>query len=109
MLSGDILIGAQRVSGSDRSFRAINPASGETLEPAFAFAGREEVARACELAWEAFLVYRATGLEERAKFLECIAENIMEVGDALTERACAETGLPRGRVEGERARTVGQL
>ena len=43
MITGDILIGAQRVPGRERSFRAINPATGETLEPAFAFAGPEEV------------------------------------------------------------------
>jgi 2,5-dioxopentanoate dehydrogenase len=49
-----ILIGAQRVSGGDRSFRAVNPATGELLEPAFAFAGAADVERACALAWTAF-------------------------------------------------------
>ena len=39
MITGDILIGGQRVAGRERSFRAINPANGEMLEPAFAFAG----------------------------------------------------------------------
>jgi NADP-dependent aldehyde dehydrogenase len=109
MLSGDILIGGERVTGKERSFRAVNPATGEKLEPAFAFAGREDIDRACQLAWEAFHVYRERSIEERAKFLECVADKIMEIGDALIERACAETGLPRGRIEGERARTVGQL
>jgi NADP-dependent aldehyde dehydrogenase len=109
MLSGDILIGAHCVSGKQRTFRAINPATGEVLEPVFAFAGREEVERACQLAWEAFHIYRATSIEERSKFLECIADNILEIGDALIDRACAETGLARARIEGERARTVGQL
>src|SRR3954468_11874346 len=108
-ITGDILIGAQRVPGRERSFRAVNPATGETLEPAFAFAGPTEVERACNLAWDAFQSYRATGLEERARFLESIAANIMDLGDALVERACTETGLPRARIEGERARTVGQL
>src|SRR5829696_920901 len=108
-ITGDILIGAQRVPGGERSFRAINPTTGETLEPAFAFAGPAEVERACALAWEAFHAYQNTGLEERARFLETIAANIMDLGDALVERASAETGLPRGRIEGERARTVGQL
>ena len=87
MITGDILIGAQRVSGRERSFRAINPATGETIEPAFAFAGPEEVERACALAWEAFHIYRETGLEERARFLETIAANILDIGDALIERA----------------------
>ncbi|HMO30698.1 aldehyde dehydrogenase (NADP(+)) [Enterovirga sp.] len=109
MVTGDILLGGQRVAGGQRSFHAINPATGETLEPAFAFAGPAEVERACDLAWAAFPVYRATGLEERARFLETIAANILELGDALVERACAETGLPRGRIEGERGRTIGQL
>ena len=33
----------------------------------------------------------------------------MDIGDELIVRANAETGLPRGRLEGERARTVNQL
>src|SRR6478735_1393929 len=109
MLSGDILIGSQHISGRDRSFRAINPATGERLDPPFAFAGRDEVERACTLAWDAFHIYRNTGLEERARFVELIASNILEIGDELLERAVAETGLPRTRIEGERGRTVGQL
>ncbi len=108
-ITGDILVGSQRVPGGERSFRATNPATGESLEPAFAFAGGAEVERACALAWDAFHLYRETGLEERAQFLETIAVNIIDIGDALIERASAETGLPRGRIEGERARTVGQL
>src|SRR4051794_5081784 len=108
-ITGDILIGAQCVPGRERSFRAVNPATGETLEPAFAFAGPTEVERACALAWEAFHAFRATGLEDRARFLEAIAANVLDIGDALIERASAETGLPRGRIEGERGRTVGQL
>src|SRR3954469_17460857 len=109
MITGDILIGAQRVSGGERSYRAVNPATGETLEPAFAFASPAEVERACALAWDAFQGYRETGPDERARFLEAIATNILAIGDALIDRASAETGLPRGRIEGERARTVGQL
>jgi NADP-dependent aldehyde dehydrogenase len=109
MISGEILIGARSLPGKEASFRATNPATGEQLEPAFAFAGPAEVDQACELAWAAFPIYRAIGIEERARFLEAIATNILDLGDALIERTCAETGLPRGRIEGERARTVGRL
>jgi NADP-dependent aldehyde dehydrogenase len=42
-------------------------------------------------------------------FLEAVAQAIMDIGDALIERAMAESGLPRARLEGERGRTVGQL
>jgi NADP-dependent aldehyde dehydrogenase len=68
-----------------------------------------EVERACALAWEACDLYRETTLEERSEFLQTCAEEIESLGDALIQRAMQETGLPRGRLEGERARTTGQL
>ena len=108
VINGDLLIGADS-SGDDKSVRAINPATGANLEPAFAIASEADVARACELAAQAFDVYRATSPEARATFLETIADNIMEIGDALIERANEESGLPVARLQGERARTVGQL
>ncbi|MDL2401831.1 aldehyde dehydrogenase (NADP(+)) [Rhizobium mayense] len=108
VISGDLLIGADS-TGDNKSVRAINPATGANLEPAFAIASEADVARACELAGKAFDTYRATSPEARATFLETIATNIMEIGDALIERASEETGLPAARLQGERARTVGQL
>ena len=108
-LTGDLLIGAATVAGADHALRAINPATGETLEPGFAMAGEGEVTRACELARDAFDAYRATDHETRARFLETIGENILALGDGLVERAMAESGLPQVRIQGERGRTVGQL
>ena len=108
-VTGDIQIGAQIQRGGQRSFRATNPGTGETIDPAFALAGEGEVERACALAAAAFDTYRETSREDRARFLETIAANILDVGDTLIERALAETGLPRARLEGERARTAGQL
>src|SRR4051812_41554703 len=55
--------------------------------------------KACSLAWAAFDTYRETTPELRAGFLEAIARRILELGDQLIERASAETGLPRGRIE----------
>lgn len=107
--TGELLIDGGAVLGTRAAVRAVNPASGAELEPLFAGAGPAEVERACALAWAAFDAYRDTGLEQRAQFLETIALRILDTGDALLERAMDETGLPRGRLEGERARTVGQL
>src|SRR4051812_12586020 len=104
-----MLIGAATVHGTETEFRATNPATGEALDPSFGGGGKAEVDKACSLAWAAFDAYRETTPEVRAGFLEAIAQHIMELGDALIERASAESGLPRGRIEGERARTVGQL
>ena len=108
-LTGDIVIGSERLSGRAATFRAVDPATGETLEPAFAFAGEAEVERACALAADAFDTYRGTAPEARAAFLEAIADEMLALGDELVARACAESGLPRARIEGERGRTVGQL
>lgn len=108
MLTGAALIGARDIAGV-QSFRAIDPARGEAIEPAFAEAGPEEVAQAAALAAAAFPVYRATTPEARAAFLDLIATRIEAIGEALIERAAQETGLPAARLQGERARTTGQL
>ncbi len=108
-ISGDLLIGGVAVRGAAKEFKGVNAATGASLEPSFASATTDDVAKAAALAWEAFPVYRETSLEQRAAFLEAIAEAIIEIGDELIVRAMEETGLPRGRLEGERGRTVGQL
>jgi NADP-dependent aldehyde dehydrogenase len=108
MITGAILIGRSELhTGS--SYTAINPATGEAMEPAFTTAGLPEVERACALADEAAISFAELNPETRAVFLETIADQIMGIGDQLIERAMAETGLPRARLEGERGRTTGQL
>ena len=108
-LTGEMLIGASALRGTGQSFSGIDAATGAELSPSYGSATEADVARACALAEEAFAPYRAAAPELRAKFLELAASKIDALGDALTDRACAETGLPRGRIEGERGRTVGQL
>lgn len=108
-LSGKLLIGGQAVPGAAGSIQPLDPSTGTLLEPAFGLATGQDIQRACELAAQAFDEYRETSLETRARFLEKIADEIAAVGDGLIERAMAETGLPRARLEGERARTIGQL
>jgi NADP-dependent aldehyde dehydrogenase len=108
-LTGEMLIGARAVRGSESALRAVNPATGEEMEPEFGGGSGAEVDAACGLAEVAFNPYRAVSLEGRAQFLEAIAQGILDLGDVLVERVMSESGLPRGRVEGERGRTVGQL
>jgi NADP-dependent aldehyde dehydrogenase len=107
-LNGQLIIGYDRVATAS-SFRATDAARGSQLDPPFSIAGAAEVARACALAAAAFDPYRQADLATRARFLETCAARIMGLGDELLERAALETGLPRARLEGERARTVGQL
>lgn len=108
-IGGKLLLGADAVQGTAETFRAFNPSTGELMEPEFHGASPDQVAKACNLAAEAFDTYRKTSLEARAAFLEAIAQAIMDLGDELIERTVAESGLPRPRIEGERGRTVGQL
>ncbi|GJD51371.1 Alpha-ketoglutaric semialdehyde dehydrogenase 3 [Methylobacterium crusticola] len=108
-ISGENLIGATARRGGGEVFHALEAATGAVLEPSFASAAPADVARACALAAEAFDTYRETAPEARARFLEAVAEAILEIGDDLVARCVAESGLPRGRIEGERGRTVGQL
>jgi alpha-ketoglutaric semialdehyde dehydrogenase len=108
-LTGNMLIGAAAVYGSAGVHHATDPATGQSLEPAYGMGTQADVARACALAWEAFDVYRETTLEQRGGFLQACADEIEALGDTLIERAMLETGLPRARLVGERARTSAQL
>ncbi len=108
-ITGDILIGACAIRGTHGAMRAINPATGAEMEPAFHGATAAHVDAACSLAEAAFNPFRLAPLEQRATLLEAIAQGILDLGDTLIERVMAESALPRPRVEGERARTAGQL
>ncbi len=108
-LTGDLLIGGTTRHGGAAQFRAVDPATGLAVEPAFGSATLHDVASACTLAGQAFDAYRTIALAQRAAFLEQIAQNIVDLGPVLIERAMLESGLPQPRLEGERGRTVNQL
>ncbi|WP_421855886.1 aldehyde dehydrogenase (NADP(+)) [Marinomonas sp.] len=108
-ITGQMLIGSQAVKGHKKAIRAMNPATNEALKPEFLGGDKQHVDQAVALAWQAFDEYRASPVEVRATFLETIADEILALGDALIERAVAESGLPKARIEGERGRTMGQL
>jgi NADP-dependent aldehyde dehydrogenase len=94
---------------SKQTFQAVNPATGATLEPAFADATSSDVDTAVAGASEAFGQTQDLPPRWQADLLDRIAERIMDLGDALLERGEAETALPLPRLIGERARTTGQL
>ena len=103
------IIGNSASAQGTETFTAVNPATGLDIETLFHIATEAEVDRAVELAALAFPLYRGLTGEARAAFLDRIAEEIVELGDALLELANRETGLPLPRLTGERGRTVGQL
>lgn len=102
---GRHLIAGEWVPG-EGTFRS-SPWTGEGRE--FSAGSPALVDRAAREAEAAFPAYAALPREARAAFLERIAEEIEARGAAITEVGHLETGLPRGRLEGERGRTTGQL
>ena len=108
-LPGTSLIGAADIAGTSTGFRAVNPATGTPLEPLYREADNKTVEHATALAWDAFTTYRHTDFGQRAAFLETIATELEAIRPALVERVTTETGIPTARVEGELARTTGQL
>lgn len=118
-LTGAALIAGQPVNtsssltgastDSDAAFRAINPATGEALEPSYHATAPDRIDAAAEAAGRAATAFRRSSPATRAALLRAIASEIEALGDTLTERYVAESGLPRGRAEGERGRTCGQL
>jgi alpha-ketoglutaric semialdehyde dehydrogenase len=71
-LTGNLLTGAQEVSATTGTFKALNPATNVEIEPSFALGGVAEVDRAAQLADEAFDSYNNTSLAERAAFLDAV-------------------------------------
>jgi len=108
-LSGRSLIGFQEGTGAGEPLYAWNPITGSQLEPAFFPATTEEIERAVQLAAKAFEVYSRTSGRERGAFLRTIATKIESITNEIVERAAQETALPVARLQGETARTCGQL
>lgn len=104
-LTGAHLIGGQWIDSTETFLSA--PSSGPTQ--AFSVAGAEEVDQACKEAEDAFLSYGYSSRDQRAVFLNTIADEIEARGKDITEIGSAETGLPAARLVGERGRTTGQL
>ena len=69
----------------------------------------EAVDEAVQKATAAFDIYRKKDKNSIAAFLDQIADEILNLGDALIERCNLETGLPIARLQGERGRTMNQL
>jgi len=111
MLSGLSIIGEETVSSADStvSFRAVDPATGEFLEPAYSSASLTQVETAVQRAADASSAYGKLPGNEKGRFLRTIAEGLEAAAEELVARAHLESGLPLKRLQGELARTANQL
>lgn len=102
---GKHLIAGTWVSG-ETTFTS-DPAHGTGY--AFSVGTPALVDAACKAAEDAFWIYGSTSRKARAAFLNAIADEIEARAEAITQIGTQETGLPEGRLQGERGRTMGQL
>lgn len=109
MLSGQNFIGFEKKAAGTKRIQAFSTVTGKDLPTEFIAATDAEIDEAITKAVAAFSIYRNTSFADRADFLDAVGEEILQLGDALIERAHAESGLPVARLTGERGRTVGQL
>jgi NADP-dependent aldehyde dehydrogenase len=105
MLTGHHLIAGHWTPG-DTTFLSA-PATGEAQR--FSVGTPAHVDTAVRAAEAAFRSYSALTRDQRAAFLDRIADEIEARGAEITAIGSAETGLPTARLEGERGRTTGQL
>lgn len=103
--SGKHLVAGEWLDGAG-TFTS-SPAKGPVHQ--FAVGTAQLVNRACEAAEAAFWSFGDSDRSMRAAFLRAIADEIDARAEEITEIGSQETGLPEGRLIGERGRTTGQL
>ncbi|MFJ3487790.1 aldehyde dehydrogenase (NADP(+)) [Pseudomonas sp. NPDC090202] len=108
-VSGHNYIAGTRSAKGSQTLLSHDASSGEALPYAFHAATTEEVNAAAEAAATAYPVFRALSAERRAQFLDAIADELDGLDDDFIATVCRETALPAARIQGERARTSGQM
>ena len=108
MISGKSFIGGEWVEGLGSDFTSFDPSTKTKIKD-YRGVDVAQINKALESASKAFSIYKCVGFDERATFLDDIANEIEALGTELLEVCNKETGLGIGRLTGERARTCNQL
>ncbi|RBP85068.1 aldehyde dehydrogenase (NADP(+)) [Marinomonas rhizomae] len=106
---GKNFINGSRSSDGNTVINSYSAFSGEPLNTTFFQATQAEVEAACASANEAFFEFCNFSSSKRAKFLNCIADELDALGDDFVEIVHQETALPYPRINGEKSRTSNQL
>lgn len=109
MITGKNHIGNQLSGNGSKTFQTFNPILNIENQAVHSEASDEEINQAVSLASQAFAKFRTISGKRKAAFLNAIADEILALDDELIQTYCSETGLPEGRANGERGRTVFQL
>ncbi|MGN7988873.1 aldehyde dehydrogenase (NADP(+)) [Pedobacter sp. 22226] len=108
-MNGKNIVAGAYAEVNEKSLKAVNPATGLTLDGEFSKANKSLVDEALAAATTAFYSYKSLNKDLKAAFLNAIADEIAHLGEELVNRASAESGLPLPRLQGELGRTTGQL
>ncbi|WP_459212582.1 aldehyde dehydrogenase (NADP(+)) [Aquimarina rhabdastrellae] len=109
MITGKNQIGNTLSAKGDKTFTTFNPKENKENAQQFVEASQEEIQQATQLATEAYQTYKQISGAKKAEFLNAIADEILALDQTLIDVYTSESGLPEGRAQGERGRTVGQL
>jgi alpha-ketoglutaric semialdehyde dehydrogenase len=103
------IIGFSESEGTGNTLQGVNPVTNALIDDKFFIASEEDVGKALAKSELAFTSFKETSNEDRAIFLDKIADEMEALGEVLVKRASLETGLSEARIIGERGRTTGQL
>ncbi|WP_405211497.1 aldehyde dehydrogenase (NADP(+)) [Dokdonia sp. Asnod2-E02] len=109
MITGKNQIGYKQSAEGAKTYKTANPVTNSDNPTVFYEATQLEIDEACSLAAHAFSTYSKLPGVKRASFLNAIADEIEALGSDLITMYLQESGLPEGRAQGERGRTLGQL
>ena len=98
-ITGKNLIASGYSAKGRETYNGYNPGTHEELDETFFDGTAEEVDSALRMAREAFYKYQELSGNNRADFLEAIADEIEALGNDLISRVELETGLPTPSVE----------
>ncbi|NWA24184.1 aldehyde dehydrogenase (NADP(+)) [Pseudomonas gingeri] len=106
---GHNYIGGARSAAGTITLHSHDASTGDALPFVFTQATSDEVDAAAQAAASAYPAFRTLPASRRAEFLEAIAAQLDALDDNFIALVTQETALPTGRIQGERARTSGQM
>lgn len=109
MITGKNYLGFTLSANGSKTYKTFNPQLNEENKTIFFEATSEELDTAVTLAKKAFESFSMLAGSRKAEFLNAIADEILALDQELLQMYSLESGLPEGRANGERGRTVGQL
>ncbi len=108
-LTGKNLIGGSWKDGSGQQFYSVDPRNGEKHSIPFQGGSESDIDEAVTQSINAFRDPLFKNDQKRAELLELIASKLEEQAEEFHSVVISETGLPEGRIVGEKGRTVFQI